>query len=200
MEERLVKDTLRILNIPKRRSKSPLVVFFIGPPASGKTLIARKIEKRLLFCRLTADVIRSFLFPSPTFFNQETKYLYTFLEDVLRELVDRGVNVVYDTSLPKYEDRQRVKKMVEKTGGRVFIIHIVCGEEVAFKRIQKRNEEIQKGRSRGRIIDREYYRFILNTIEPPRLDEKSFKIDTTCAMHGFEKVILRLKRITQEGK
>lgn len=193
-KERLVKDTLRILDLPKERFKSPLVVLFVGAPASGKTFLAQEIQKHLPFCRLTSDVIRAFLVPSPTFYAQETAYVFELIDAVVSELVRKKINVLYDANLKKKSERKRVRESVEANGGRVFVIYTKCDETLAFKRIQERNQRIQAGEARGFIIDWEYFRFVLNTLEPPGSTEKSFTFDSRLWSQQFNLLLLKLKK------
>lgn len=193
-KERLVKDTVRILDIPKARFEPPLVVLFVGGPASGKTFLARELQKHLPFCRITSDVIRAFLVPSPTFYAQETKLVFELVDAVVEDLVTENVNVLYDANLKRRSEREKVKSLVEKRGGWVFVIYTICKEEIAFKRIQERNKKIQAGEARGFIIDREYYRFVLNTLEPPSSTEVSFTFDSTYGSGQIKRLLLKLKK------
>lgn len=193
-KEYLVKDTLRILDLPKERFEPPLVVLFVGAPASGKTFLAQEIQKRLPFCRITSDVIRAFLVPSPTFYTQETAYVFELIDAVVASLVRKKINVLYDSNLKKKDERKRVREFVEANGGRVFVIYTKCDDTLAFKRIQERNQRIQNGEARGFIIDWEYFRFVLNTLEPPGSTEKSFTFDSRLWSQQFNLLLLKLKK------
>jgi len=193
-KKRLVKDTLRVLHIPKGRFEPPLVVLFVGGPASGKTFLASKIQKQLQFCQVTSDMIRAFLVPSPTFYVRETKIVFELVDDVVKELVGDKRNVLYDANLKKRIERARVKRFVEAEGGRVFVIHTICREEVAFKRVMRRNKRIQSGEARGFIIDREYFRFVLNNLEPPGPEEDSFTFNATYENLDLTRLLVKLKK------
>lgn len=110
-------------------------VWVTGLPGSGKTSVAREME-RLLSSKgirtkvLGIDEVRKFLTPHPKYTIEEREIVYAALAYMAKLLTDEGVNVIIDATgnLRKYRDRAR--SIIPD----FYEVYIRCPIEISMKR------------------------------------------------------------------
>jgi adenylylsulfate kinase len=89
------------------------VVWLTGPPASGKTTIARAILERLAGAGgnaiwLESDALRRILTPQADYSPAERDQFYATVADLAALLAGQGFNVLLDATAPRRAHRQRL--------------------------------------------------------------------------------------------
>lgn len=174
-QEVLVKDMIRTMRIPQTHSEKPVVIIFVGAPATGKTTFAQKLLPQISFAYFTNEQIDSYLSPHQNFFDSNQKTL-DFSFEVIKELVRQKVSVIYDFSVDRVGDREKIKKEVETLGGQLIVVYMQCDDQEVFKRIQNTNINVMSGSKKGFILDQDYYLFKKSQIQSP-LSENAFVVD-----------------------
>jgi adenylylsulfate kinase len=90
-------------------------VWITGPPASGKTLLALALRRRLAAAGVQAvwlesDALRRILTPQPTYLPGERDRFYAELADLAALLVEQGFPVLVDATAPRRAHRARLRE------------------------------------------------------------------------------------------
>ena len=123
---------LKNLNIPHKK----LVICFSGIPGSGKTYIAKILEKKYKGIRIRNDSIRSII----TSFDKKIKDIdtstYEYLDWFLKNYKFRNKLIILDSGI----DRKYNEKfpLFRKKGYKIFVIRLKVSEKVYKKRIIKK--------------------------------------------------------------
>jgi adenylylsulfate kinase-like enzyme len=89
-------------------------VWLTGPPASGKSAIARELVERLrnegvAVVWLESDAMRGILAPGAGYAPEERDAFYAALADLAGHLAGQGLNVLVDATAPRRAHRQRLR-------------------------------------------------------------------------------------------
>jgi len=92
-------------------------VWLTGPPASGKSEIARALLERLAArripaVRLESDALRKILAPEAGYSPEERDRFYEALADLAALLSSQGLNVIVDATAPRRAHRERLRARV----------------------------------------------------------------------------------------
>jgi predicted kinase len=119
------------------------VVVFFGLVRAGKTHAARLATLALGAVYLSTDIIREQLIndgviPSQERYTSERmKQVYDELFLRARENLENGESVVLDATFTKQESRDRVIKLAEETGVKLFVFLVKCDEATIEERIRR---------------------------------------------------------------
>ncbi len=131
-----------------RVEKEGWVVWVTGLPGSGKSVIGRALQKKLLESNvrsqiLSSDEFREYLTPKPRYSQDERDILYSSLGFVARLLARNGVNVIIDATgnLRKYREdcRAPVHKFAE--------VYVKCAPDICLKREKTRIDTMHAPRA-----------------------------------------------------
>jgi adenylylsulfate kinase len=92
-------------------------VWLTGPPASGKSAIARELVSRrqadgVPVVWLESDAVREILAPGAGYAPEERDAFYASLADLAAHLSAQGLDVLVDATAPRRGHRQRLRKRV----------------------------------------------------------------------------------------
>jgi adenylylsulfate kinase len=95
-------------------------VWITGPPASGKTVLALALRRRLAGAGVAAvwlesDALRRILTPRPTYVPEERDRFYAELADLAALLVDQGFPVIVDATAPRRAHRARLREKAPRS-------------------------------------------------------------------------------------
>ncbi len=90
------------------------VLWLTGPPAAGKTTVARAVLARLsrageLAAWLESDALRKVLTPQADYSPAERDRFYAMVADLAALLAGQGFNVLVDATAPRRAHRQRLR-------------------------------------------------------------------------------------------
>ncbi len=178
-EQKLIDDFIKTVPITDPNSKELFVVGFVGPTGCGKSFVAGKIAEKLNLYISSNDRIRRFLnnlgFEGDHPLQQvvektsiaTTEYL---LKNKISHIIDADLIRVHESA----------KQRMESFGAKLYIIEIVCPEEIILERIKKRRENIESNRennfSRGTVEDYFERKQMHDSLKKP---EFFFSIDTS---------------------
>lgn len=130
-----------------------------GLPGTGKSTVARKIQKKLpRSVILQSDSVRKELFSEPTYSAEESQHLFTTLQAVSRSLIKIGHIVIFDATNLKPAYYAWIQD-VETAGFFVEIVEVVCPDGIALQRIRSRTYSISDA-------DEAVYRKLKESAEP----------------------------------
>jgi len=138
----LLKEIFKIhaskLKYLNRKNKK-VAILFSGVPASGKTSVAKLIEKRFHAVRINKDNLGKFIKKEKLIKTASEDFLYDYLLHFLENYSSKNQFITLDNSIDrKYK---LILKALKKNGYKTFIIRIPISKQTAIKRIKKRNPE-----------------------------------------------------------
>lgn len=189
----IVKDYIRVLELPAIKSKNPITILLVGVPASGKSYLAQNLARNLPLVWLSENSIQSFLVPKISFTNRGREEIITFTKEVVRQLITQKYSCIVDINLKKLRERDGFRNTIEDAGGQTIVIYLNCSADFAFERIRKRNQQIIRGEVAGFILDWDYFQYEVNTIEPPVRRERALTFDSSKGNEQLGGIITYLK-------
>lgn len=152
----------------------PTLHLLMGLPGSGKTTLAKHIQKITGAIRLSSDDFRLLLFPDPTFSQTEHDNLYKILDHNVEHLLEGGRDVIYDANLNRRMHRDEKYTLAKKYDANVVLWWLRTPDELSKKRrIDDQNHMlIPDGETPERMFDR-----IAGVFEPPQNDEDHITFD-----------------------
>jgi len=92
-------------------------VWLTGPPASGKSTVARALSDALRRrgirpVVLESDALRAILTPAATYAREERDHFYASVADLAALLVAQGFAVIVDATAPRRAHRERLRESV----------------------------------------------------------------------------------------
>lgn len=129
----------------QRKGRAPTVFLLAGLTGSGKTMLAKRLESEQGVRRLSVDEL---------VFERNGRYGVDYpdwqyparegpvreeIYGLLAELVAGGADVVLDHGLWTRAERDEVKEIVERAGGRWRLIYLPATREALLARLAERN-------------------------------------------------------------
>jgi adenylylsulfate kinase len=118
--------------------KEAFAIWLTGLPASGKTSIARELqrllsEKNIHIVHLESDQLRTELTPSATYSVEERDWFYRTIGVIARILTQNGLHALIDATGNKRSYRDSVRAMIP----RFFEVYVRCPLDVCIARDPK---------------------------------------------------------------
>jgi len=164
-------------------------IWVTGLPASGKTTLARAVEKRLYqwygvkVVRLESDELRKILTPHPTYSVEERDWFYNVLVFMGELLTKNGINVIFDATGNRRAYREKARRLIKK----FMEVYTKCSLDVCKQRDVK---GIYERALRGLATT---VPGIQEPYEEPEAPELIINTETTTPEEGAEHVIAKLK-------
>ena len=132
-----------------------------GLPGTGKSTVARELERLTGGVVLRTDEIRKRILSDPKYTPEEKQKVYDALFRTAESLLRMGKDVILDATFYKRGNREDAKKLAENAGEEVLIIEVTCDEKYVFSRLKNR---------KGGLSDADYgvYKKIRSEWEPIR--------------------------------
>jgi len=130
-----------------------MIVLFCGPPASGKSAIAKRLVKELEDWKLIVS----------DEFKRKT-YRHMFIET--ERWAGRVRYLILDGTFYRKEWRDRIREIADEKGEEVFTVYVTCSLETCLERNRLRKEQIEE----------KAVSIIYHQIEKP--EKANFSLDT----------------------
>lgn len=156
--------------------QKPTLHLLMGLPGSGKTTLAKTIQKLTKASRLSSDDYRLQIYPEPTFSQEEHDNLYSLIDHSAEHLLASGHDVIYDANLNRLIHRQEKYALAKKYNAKVVLWWVKTPKELSRKRrIEDQNQTLlPEGDTAENMFER-----IASVLEEPNHDEKYIEIDGT---------------------
>ncbi|MBM4430893.1 MAG: ATP-binding protein [Chloroflexi bacterium] len=116
----------------------PVFIMMSGLPGSGKSYLSQRLAKALSAVIVESDRVRKALFPEPTYTAEESAVVHRVCQEVIRRLLTRGVQVIFDaTNLIEFQ-REALYSLAERSDASLLIVRTVAPEPVIKERLERR--------------------------------------------------------------
>lgn len=117
----------------------PVAVVLSGPPASGKSHLARALTARHQFAHMDSDRLRRALFKRPSYTQAESVRLFTAYHAVMDRLLARGISLICDATNLKEAYRRPLYDIAEKRNARLVVVQVRSPRDVIEGRLDQRS-------------------------------------------------------------
>jgi predicted kinase len=143
----------------------------IGLPCSGKTTLARKLEKEYNALLLTPDIWHLKLFGND-FPGEEHDRNHNNIESIMRDVCSSvlkiGVDVILDFGFWARVERDEFRKRASEIGANFRMHYLNVPKDELFRRLEERNKQQPDGVF---VIPREFMEKYMEIFQPPTPDE-----------------------------
>jgi len=185
MGQQLPERLLRASSRPRRRTIEGLstaapratVHAVCGLPASGKTTLARRLEREHEAVRFSADEWVLDLYGPEVAVESFVRYRHRVWEtiwSVARRLLALGIDVVLDFSFYHRADRDRFRERAVEAGADFRMYYLECPEATCRARLRERNAALSAHTFRIRDDD---FDVLWASFEVPTRDEELVVVD-----------------------
>jgi len=164
-----------------------------GLPGTGKSHLAREIARRHPFAVVESDALRKALVKRPSYSQQESARLFAACHELIRQLLLRGIPVLFDATNLKEAHRRPLYDIAQRTGARLLVVEVRAAEDVVRRRMQSRRAaENPLDRSDATLDVYHIMRGEAEPIEGPHIVVESDAGDDGDAV---DRILLELKRV-----
>jgi predicted kinase len=110
----------------------------VGPPASGKTTLARHLAVRLPAVVVQSDAVRKALFPEPRYTPDEHQSVFATAHARLRDALGAGHHAVFDATNLEEQPRRVLYHIAATCGARVVVARLAIAPAIARARLAQR--------------------------------------------------------------
>lgn len=169
--ETLAEDNVRTLKVPEPVFDKPLMVIMVGIPASGKSTLTKKLAEKFPLTVFSEEYMTSFLSPRATLLKKNSAGVFQLAIKTIEILLRKGKSSIYDANIKTRQQRDLIRAVVEKRGGVYLLIYLDCPKEICYQRLQKHNLEVNRGESKGFILDKDLFEYEVFSTRVPASDE-----------------------------
>lgn len=117
-----------------------------GHIGAGKTTVARQLEEQHGAVRFTSDEWITALYGSDEgsvrHFAEALDRVEAVMEPLWTRWLQADVDVVLDLGFWSRTKRDQVRDAVARAGGTLELVSVVCDREVAWQRVEQRNDQL----------------------------------------------------------
>ncbi len=160
-----------------------MLVVVSGLPGTGKTTVAGKLAEELEAVVLSTDEIRKRVLRELGYSERKKKKVYDEMLRIARDQLGKDRNAILDGTFFQKKWRQKAFKLGKEGSHPVFLVEVICPEEVVKQRIEKRY------RSKKDFSEADYrvYKIIQSQFEP--IEKEHFVVNTEDKEKWEEKIL-----------
>jgi len=110
----------------------------VGPPASGKSYLARLLVDRTGAELLQTDALRKSMFKRPTYKGSESAAVYAAAHRRISRALGCGRSMIFDATNLAERGRQRVYRLADEIGANVLVVLLYAPLDVIRQRLSAR--------------------------------------------------------------
>lgn len=141
-----------------------------GFPGSGKTFFARQLCETIHAAHIQGDRIRSELFETPHYNQQENSIVTHLMDYMAEEFLNAGVSVVYDVAASRLAKRRLLRELARRLKIQPLLIWLQIDADSAFDRAIKRDRRHPDDKY-AMPIDRTTFESMASQMQPPTTTE-----------------------------
>lgn len=149
------------------------LILISGLPGTGKTTVAKKLQKIVDATLIRSDVLRRQIIKNlrPPYPENEKRKVYEKIFDETRQMLASGKNVILDATFAREAYRDRARAMAKEFRAEFVILATLCPESIVRQRMLARTDDASQA-----TFERDYleHKKIFQPIRDPY-----FAIDTS---------------------
>lgn len=118
--------------------EKPLLFYFVGLPASGKTTLAHRLEIHLPAMRIATDEIKSLLYRGTEY---NLKEVFSAQHKILRALGQKRIHLISDANSGKRSHRTELDEIAREAGYETRAIYCKVPFDILLQRMAQREGE-----------------------------------------------------------
>ena len=162
--------------------RKPKLYIFVGYPGAGKTTTALIIKEMTNARHIWVDLERKARFGGQDFTPNDTEELYRELDVEIETYLQRGEDVIFDTNINMFKDRQFLKDLAERNNAETVLIWLTTDKEISRKRAYM-DFVADNLRVLGAMNDQTFDK-IANRLQKPSKSENPIKVDGAKTSRG----------------
>lgn len=122
----------------------PTAYLLFGYLGSGKTVLAKRLERDMPAVRFTPDEWMARLFgedPPADSFQHRATAIQELMQPLWRQCLVAGADVVLDYGFWRRSERDAARHIVQSVGATTTLVALACTDEEARRRVMQRNAE-----------------------------------------------------------
>jgi len=140
----LAISALRGIELMASKKEQPVLTLMVGLPCSGKTTLAKKLERETNAVRFTPDEWHIFLFGNDFHVDDGHDQRHDQIEALMwklgRELLTKGISVILDFGFWAKEQRDEKRAEAKALGAKVQICYLDTPLSELLLRLEQRNQ------------------------------------------------------------
>ena len=120
-----------------------MLILFCGIPASGKTIIAAEVSKKLKrkVIHIQSDTIRHMI-TTPIYDDFESELVYNSMNALTKTALMSNYVVILDGTFLRQEWREKALFIAKNLGKRTALIQVICSVDEAIRRNRRRKSGV----------------------------------------------------------
>ncbi len=118
-----------------KHSNKPVLFIFVGIPSSGKTTLAKFLEKKLPAIRVSSDEIKVALFGKSGY---DLNAIFDCQHQILKNLAPTDFHLISDANSAKKEYREKLVELAKKNSRKAIIVFCKISAAKASQRMKLR--------------------------------------------------------------
>ena len=155
----------------------PTAYLICGYIGVGKTTLAKQLEKTLAAVRFTQDEWMYHIYgnyPDEITFKENYTRINQLINQVWPRCFELGLDVILDLNFWTRASRDETRAKAAALGGDSTLIFLNCKLELAWSRIQKRNENLEN----GIFVSQKIFETSAHNLKKPQDDEDFLNLHT----------------------
>ncbi len=117
-----------------------LLILLVGAPGTGKSTIARKLQRVLNAELVQTDNVRKLLFPEPRYTGGEHAAVYGWCHSLIRSILQSRRAVIFDATNLEERNRRRIYDVADQYGAQTLIVWTSAPPQIVQERMLRRRD------------------------------------------------------------